>query len=67
MGQQQDYYSVKEAAELLKCGENAVLRMVKRGELPARSHGKTVRFEKEDLESFLERCERTGCWPGDRR
>jgi len=63
----QDFYSVREAAALLRCNERAILRMIKRTELPAMPHGKSYRFRREDLEAFVERCERTGSWPTDRR
>jgi len=62
-----EFYSVAEAAELLHCNERSVLRMIKRTELPSYPHGKSYRFRKEDLEAFIERCERTGSWPDDRR
>ena len=63
----QEWYSVKEVAELLHCGEKAVLRMVKRCELAGRPHGKSYRFHREEVEAFVERCERTGSWPEQRR
>lgn len=63
----QEEYTPLEAAELLRCNEKAVLRMIDRGELPARRHGKSYRFHRDDLEAFIERCERTNSWPGDRK
>lgn len=64
---EKEFYSVAEAAELLHCGEKAVMRMMQRNEMPGQKHGKGWRFKREDLESFIERCERTGCWPDQRR
>lgn len=63
----QEWYSVAEAAEILRCGEKAVLRMMRRCELPGQPHGKSFRFHREDIESFYDRCERTGSWPDQRR
>jgi len=63
----QDYYSVEEVAALCGCHEKHIHRMVKRGELPADPHGKPYRFHRADVENFLNRCERTGSWPQDRK
>ena len=64
---QQEWYSVEEAAELCRCSERLMLLMVKRCEIAGQRHGKSVRFHREELEGFIERCERTGSWPGERR
>ncbi len=63
----QEWYTIGEAALILRCGEKAVKRLMDRCELPGRKHGGSYRFHREDLESMYERCERTGCWPEERR
>jgi excisionase family DNA binding protein len=61
------YYSMDDAMGLLDCSEKLVRRMVKRGELPALPHGKSLKFRKEDLDALVERIRRTGSGVLDRR
>jgi hypothetical protein len=61
------FYTLEETADRCRCGERAVLRMHERGDLVGQPHGKSWRFWKDEVESFVERCERTGSWPDDRR
>lgn len=63
----QEWYTVGEAAYILRCGEKAIRRMMQRCELPGTPYGGTHRFHREDLRAFYERCERTGSWPDQRR
>lgn len=67
MPDENEYYTMAEAVERLRCGEKAVLRMMKRCELPGQAHGKSFRFHREDVDALVERCERTNSWPDQRR
>ena len=62
-----EWYSVAEAAELCRCSERLMLLMAKRCEIAGQAYGKSVRFHREELAAFIERCERTGSWPEERR
>ncbi|MFP4501027.1 MAG: helix-turn-helix domain-containing protein [Candidatus Hydrogenedentota bacterium] len=67
MPHEDGFYTMEDAMRLLDCSEKLVRRMVKRGELPALPHGKSLKFRCEDLDAFLERIRRTGSGVLDRR
>ncbi len=50
-------YSPKEAVEILGVCTVTVLRMIRRGEIPACKIGsRTIRIEEKDLEAFKAKC-----------
>ena len=51
----QEFYTVKELAELLRVTEMTIYRLVKRGELTAYHIGRAMRFRRDDIEVFLEK------------
>ena len=46
------YYSIKEVANMLKVAYLTVYRWIKNGKIPAIKAGKQYRIKKEDLNSF---------------
>lgn len=51
----QEFYTVKELADLLRVTEMTIYRWVKRGELAAYQIGRVMRFRRDDIEAFLEK------------
>jgi len=48
---------VREAAQLLKIGRNALYEAVGRGEVPHRRIGRTIRFSRDALLEWLASCQ----------
>jgi excisionase family DNA binding protein len=55
-----EFYTVKQLASLLQITQMTVYRMVRRGELTCHSIGRAMRFRRNDIEGFLERCRVNG-------
>lgn len=51
----QEFYTVKELADLLRITEMTIYRWVKRGEIVAYQIGRVMRFRRDDIEAFLEK------------
>ncbi len=60
MALEQEFYTVKELAELLKVTEMTVRRMMRRGDIPYHNIGRAKRFRREDIEAFLKRVRING-------
>ena len=56
----QEFYTVKELAELLRVTEMTIYRLVKRGEIAAHHIGRVMRFRRVDIEAFLEKHRNQG-------
>jgi len=49
----QEFYSLKEVAEILNLAEITVRRMVKRGIIRAHTFGRVYRISRKDLNEFI--------------
>ena len=56
----QEFYSLKEVAEILNLAEITVRRMVKRGSIKAHTFGRVYRISREDLDEFIRACRELG-------
>lgn len=45
--------TVSEVAETLRLVPQTIYRMARRGELPSLKFGRTIRFDRQDIEEFL--------------
>ena len=52
---EKEFYSVKELRELLGVADKTVRRLMYRGEIDYYRIGRQVRFERGDIESYLQR------------
>lgn len=49
----QQYYTISEVAEILRCSEKTVYNRVKSGKLRSIKNGRLVLFTKESIDEFL--------------
>lgn len=54
MNKEEQYYTIKEVAEILKVAYLTVYRWVKDGKIEAYKLGKEYRIKKDDLDKFVE-------------
>lgn len=54
MNKEEQYYTIKEVAEILKVAYLTVYRWVKDGKIEAYQLGKEYRIKKDDLDKFME-------------
>jgi len=52
---EEQYYTIKEVAKMLKVAYLTVYRWIQNNKLPSVKAGKQYRIKKEDLETFLRR------------
>ncbi len=52
-----EIYTVKETAKFLKLGVSTLYRLAERGELPVIRLGRSIRFRRSTLESFMDEQE----------
>lgn len=50
-----EFVSASEAARLLKCDRQTVIRIINRGELPASKRGRNWLIQKKDIDAELEK------------
>ena len=48
-----DLYTIKEAADWLKCSQNTIRNQILRGDLKAERIGRIIRIRKESLDALL--------------
>ncbi len=53
---EKEFLTVKEVAELLRVKPLTIYRMVKDSRLKGYSIGRNLRFKRQDIDAFLERC-----------
>jgi len=64
MGNEQEYMSLEEVADMLGVTYQLIYRLVRSGELPAVRLGKLYRVSKADLNDYLERSKGSGATGG---
>jgi excisionase family DNA binding protein len=57
---EKEFYNTKELAALLQVAEMTIYRLVKRGELPSYMIGSAMRFRRDDIEEYLQKCRTAG-------
>lgn len=60
MTKEPEFWTAGELAARLRVTTATIYRMARRGELPYYSIGRAMRFRREDVEAFLERCKGVG-------
>lgn len=54
-----DFYTVKELADILKVNPITIRRLEQRGELKSHQIGRSMRFRREDIESYLGKAKKS--------
>jgi len=54
--EEQEFYTAKEIAELIRVNDQTIYRLAKRGDLPVHRIGRAMRFRRNDVETFLHAC-----------
>jgi len=54
--EEQEFYTAKEIAALIRVNEQTIYRLAHGGQLPAHRIGRAMRFRRNDVEAFLQAC-----------